>query len=156
MGEKMNPVTTAIRFFSRSELQCKGSRLIKLDPRFAAALPELRAAWCRPINPTSVCRTPEHNKQVGGNPRSLHLTENPSWPTFGTMAADIRWRAWPESDKLLFARLAWSMGWSVGLHNGFCHIDRRLDMNLINLPQAVFLYGHWSGQFGPAEITSRG
>lgn len=152
----MKPVTTAVPFFSTKELACKGTSVIKLDPRFAKALPELRKAWGKPLSPTSVCRTPEHNTKVGGHPTSLHLTENPKWPTMGTMAADIAWRGWSVQDQLAFAKLAWSMGWAVGLHDGFCHIDRRADMKLDRLPQAVFLYGTWTGPFNRAEIVGRG
>lgn len=62
----MQPITTAIPYFSESELQCKGTGIIKLDPRFADALPKLREAWGKPLTPNSVCRNPEHNKAVGG------------------------------------------------------------------------------------------
>jgi putative DNA primase/helicase len=35
------------------------------------------------------------------------------------------------------------MGWSVGLHNGFCHVDRRKDLGLDNL----YFYGLlWDGE----------
>ena len=163
----MDPVTTRIEFFSETELECKGSRqldgsgkpiagtgVIKLDPRFAAALPELRRAWGKGLTPNSICRTPEHNAKVGGNPNSLHMTENAKWPTIGTMAADISWRGWPVEEQLAFARLAWGMGWAVGLHNGFCHVDRRKDLELPNLPQSVFLYGQWDGKFGRDDIVA--
>ncbi|PKM30244.1 MAG: hypothetical protein CVV07_07450 [Gammaproteobacteria bacterium HGW-Gammaproteobacteria-11] len=169
----MQPVTTAIQFFPAHELECKGSRkrdasgrgiagtgVIKMDPRFAQALPVLRGEWGRPLSPNSVCRTPGHNnlpvKQggAGGHPNSLHLTENPKWPTLGTMGADIQWRSWSTRTKLAFARLAWRLGWAVGLHDGFCHVDRRGDLGLPNLPRAVFLYGTWSGAFSPQDVIN--
>lgn len=142
-------MSRAIEFFSERELACKGSGVIKLDPRFAAALPELRRAWGSALVPTSVCRTPEHNAAVGGHPRSLHLTENPVHPSQGAMAADIAWRMWPTDRKMAFARLAWRMGWTVGLHDGFCHVDRRAD---IGLSRSVFVYGTWSRPFDPADV----
>jgi hypothetical protein len=162
MTTELTPVTTAIEFFSHAELECKGSRkdnapgtgVIKLDPRFAAALPELRRAWNKPLTPNSICRTPEHNTKVGGNPNSLHMTENAKWPTIGTMAADISWRGWPVEEQLAFARVAWGMGWSIGLHNGFCHVDRRADLGLPNLPQSVFLYGEWANNFNRDDIVA--
>jgi hypothetical protein len=64
------------------------------------------------------------------------------------MAADIAWRDWPEQDRIAFARLAYRMGWAVGLHDGFCHIDRRKD---IGLEKRAFVYGSWSG-FSREEI----
>jgi hypothetical protein len=155
MTDNLQPVTTRIDFFPESELACKGTGVIKLDPRFAAALPELRRAWNKPLTPNSICRTPAHNAAVKGNPNSLHMTENAKWPTIGTMAADIKWRGWPVEEQLAFARLAWGMGWAVGLHNGFCHVDRRKDLNLPNLPQNVFLYGEWDGKFGRDDILAQ-
>lgn len=146
--------TTALPYFSPSELECNGAGIIMLDYRFAAALPELRRAWGSPLSPTSVCRTPGHNTVVGGHPRSLHLTLNPVWPTWGSMAADITWRGWPARMKLDFAHMAWSTGWSVGLHDGFCHIDRRGDMTVKALPKSCFLYGSWTGDFNPADVLA--
>jgi zinc D-Ala-D-Ala carboxypeptidase len=145
----MQPITTSIDYFSEKELACKGTGVIKLDPRFTQALVNLREAWGNPLSPSSVCRTPEHNSKVKGHPNSFHLTENPKWKTFGTMAADITWRSWDTETKLKFARLAYSLGWAVGLHNSFCHIDRRVEAGL---PQAVFLYGTWSGVFNKEDI----
>lgn len=133
-------------YFGISELACKGSSFVQLDLRFAAALPALRQAWGNPLTPTSVCRTPEHNASVGGHPRSLHLTDNHHHPTHGCMAADL---VWPD-DRLAFARLAWRMGWAVGLHDSFIHVDRRAD---IGLNKRVFLYGGtWSAPFNREDI----
>jgi hypothetical protein len=67
------------------------------------------------------------------------------------MAVDINWRGWRSDEKLSFAKLAYSMGWSVGLHDGFCHIDRRVD---IGLSQVVFLYGKWSGEFSVTQVRA--
>jgi hypothetical protein len=150
----MKPVTTAIEFFGEDELKCKGSGVIKLDPRFAQALPVLRRAWGKPLTANSVCRTPEHNKKVGGNISSLHLTENAKWPSLGTMAIDIGWANWSRADRILFCRMAWNQGWSVGLHNSFIHLDRRADLMVPGLNKAVFLYGTWNNSFGRDEIVS--
>jgi hypothetical protein len=150
----MKPVTTAIEFFSEKELACKGTGIIQLDPRFATALVEFRKAWGRPITANSVCRTPEHNKNVKGHPRSLHLTKNPTWLTYGTMAIDCGWNNWQVEEQLKFAQLAWSMGWAVGLHNSFCHIDRRADLKLPSLPQNVFIYGSWNNRFNSQDVKS--
>lgn len=139
----MKPVTTAIDYFTASELRCKGSGIIRLDPRFAKALPELRKAVNHAMVPNSVCRSPAHNKAVGGHPSSLHLTDNPKWKC-ATMAADISWRGWSEDKKERFAKMALSMGWRVGLHDGFCHIDRLLDI-APTYPK-VFLYGTYTGK----------
>lgn len=143
----MKPVTTAIAFFSRRDLACKGSGVVKLDPRFASALVEFRALIGRPVRPSSVCRTPAHNRKVNGHKFSLHLTENPRWPTLGSMAIDWPWAGWSLASQLKFAQLAWERGWSVGLHTSFCHLDRRADLQLKELPQNVFVYGTWDNRF---------
>lgn len=144
-------VYTAIPYFAEEELECSGTGIIKLDDRFAEALPILREAWesvstpkgWHPaLNLNSACRTPEHNEAVRGHPRSLHLTVNPYWETDGTMACDIRWRSWPREKQLEFCRLALSMGWRVGLHDGFVHIDRGSDLGI---KKRLFLYGAYRG-----------
>lgn len=140
----------AIPYFSNEELECQGTRIIRLDERFAAALPDLRRRWGSPLYPTSVCRTPDHNRAVGGHPRSMHLTQNPERGTNGTMAADLAWREWPDDEKLRFARLAWSLGWSVGLHDGFVHVDLR---TAVGMKKAVFVYGQWSHPFEQHRVT---
>lgn len=145
--------TEALPFFPKQELACSHCGLVHLDIRFAVALPSLRNAAGKALYATSVTRCPRHNKNVGGHPHSMHLTENPKWPTWGAMAADIAWRRWPLRAKLDFAQLAFRHGWSVGLHDGFCHVDRRADLEQSNLPQAVFIYGQWSGGFDAADVT---
>jgi zinc D-Ala-D-Ala carboxypeptidase len=145
----MTTINTEIPFFSRRELACKGTGAVRLDKRFADALVALRTEWGKPLDPTSVCRTPQHNKNVGGHPNSLHLTINEKRPTNGTMAIDINWRNWSKDLKLEFARFAWQRGWAVGLHEGFIHLDRRKD---IGMKPTIFLYGVWQGAFGAKEI----
>ena len=147
----MNTWNEAIPFFSKKELACKGTGIVKLNREFAIMLPTLRLAWGKPLTPNSVCRTPTHNMNEGGHPNSLHLTENPTHNIDGTAAADIRWRVWSNADKLAFARLAYSLGFSVGLHNGFCHVDWR---KAAGLPQACFLYGEWTGKFTCEDVIS--
>lgn len=139
-----------IEFFGEDELKCKCCGVVLLHPTFATALPELRRAWGKPLYPTSICRCPAHNKRVDGHPNSLHLTVNPVRPTEGTMAADIRWRPWPVDDKKAFAKLAHSMGWAVGLHNSFIHLDRRGD---IGLEPTTFYYGQWDMDFRKQDIA---
>lgn len=140
--------TEALPYFTKNELACKGSGIIKIDLRFAAALPALREKWGKPITVNSVCRTPEHNAKVGGHPSSLHLTENPVRKTNGTMAADLSWANWSQEERIKLARLAYNMGFAVGLHNSFIHIDLR---TAVGLNKTVFLYGAWSG-FSPQEV----
>jgi hypothetical protein len=138
----LEPVATAIKHFTEHELACKGSGIIKLDPRFADELVKIREAWGLPLVPSSVCRSPEHNKKEGGHPRSLHLTDNPKWPTFGTMAIDIIWDGWAKGKQQEFAQLARKMGWRVGLANSFIHLDRGHD---VGVKPGVYTYKGYMG-----------
>lgn len=164
----MTPWTEGLPYFPKHELECRGTRriddfgvpipgtgVVRLDPRFAAQLPHLRVEWGSALIPNSVCRTPAHNASLnngkGGHPRSLHLTQNPVHPTFGTMAIDIAWRHWRSERKLALARLGWKLGWAVGLHDGFGHFDRRKD---IGLRKSVFIYGEWSAPFKLEDVFS--
>lgn len=165
MRADMRTWTEALPFFERRELDCQGSRqidsgghpipgsgVILLDIRFACHFPVLRVSHGAPLTTNSVCRTPAHNVAVDGHPSSMHLTENPKWPTWGCMGADIRWHNWSAQEQLDFARLAWRLGWAVGLHDLFCHVDRRADLGNRALPKRVFLYGSWSSPFDPEDI----
>lgn len=137
-------------YFSMAELACKcPCQQVKLDIRFAAALPMLRQEWGQPLTLNSVCRCPTHNNAVGGKINSYHLTANPAYPVAGTMAADIRWHDWAADKQRAFATLALARDWSVGLHQAFVHVDRRHDTGKA---KTVFLYGEWLGAFGPADI----
>lgn len=140
---------TSLPYFTMKELACKGSGIILLDMRFAAALPHLRMKWGKPLTPTSVCRSPARNKEEDGHPRSLHLTENPVHPTDGTMAADLFWEDWAVQEKLNFARLAYRLGWAVGLHDTFVHVDLRRE---IGLRETVYTYRGWGDHFGKEEV----
>jgi len=128
---------------------CPSTGVIRLDYSMAIELPRLRYLINKPLSPTSVCRTPERNLKVKGHPRSLHLTENPVHPTGGCMAADLYQLDWDSELRLRFARLCWSLGWSIGLEDRFIHVDRRVD---IGLRQTVYTYdGRWHG-FDPERV----
>lgn len=146
-------ITKPFSKFTAKELRCKGSGVILIDKRFADKITEFRELiWCKPINPSSVCRTPEHNKAVDGHPTSFHLTVNPKHKTFGTAAMDCKWNEMSTKEKLEFAKLAYQHGFSVGLHKLFCHLDLR---TITGLPQHCFLYGEWDKKlFLPKDVVS--
>lgn len=141
---------TPVPYFSAKELACHCCGVIQMDMRFAAMLPALRARWDKPLQLNSVCRCPAHNTREKGHPDSLHLIRNDKWKTYGTMAADVRWRSWETEEKLRFARLAHEMGFRVGLHDGFCHVDLGRTLGISPKP---FLYGTaWSNPFNPEDV----
>lgn len=142
---------TEIPYFSSSELKCNGSGILRLDRRFAAALPFLRQQWGQALIPSSVCRAPDYNASEGGHPRSLHLTHNHAHQTGGCMAVDFPWSVWSTDTQLRFSRLAWSLGWSVGLNAWFVHLDMRA---ALGMRQGVFIYDNWLNQFYPAQVVN--
>lgn len=92
------------------------------------------------MTPNSVCRCEEHNKAVGGNPRSFHVYDKPARDTKGTCAIDVARRDKDYNDTLVLT--AWREGWSVGINPTFIHLDARTDV--VKLPQTVFSYGSTS------------
>ena len=140
----MDDVNT--KYFKHSELACKSTgKVVLCRPGykrvgnmkmfyigFGERMDELREKWGKPLIVTSVCRSAEHNKTVGGNPRSLHVYDFPHWPTGGTIAADFA----ETSNE--FRELAYEMGFSIGLGKTFTHCDDRL--LVLGLKQTTFNY----------------
>ncbi|MCW5727263.1 D-Ala-D-Ala carboxypeptidase family metallohydrolase [Parvibaculum sp.] len=116
--------------FSRAELACKGTGMLRLAPGFGEKLVALRLAFGQPMTVTSCCRAAAHNARVGGHPRSLHVADDPSHPTGGTAAIDIAMRDGVYALKLLGA--AERLGWAVGINfaKNFIHLDRRADFGI--------------------------
>lgn len=104
-------------YFRRAEFECKcGCGGNTVDFRLLEVLTMLRAAYSSPITITSGYRCAEHNKAVGGSPKSQHLVGK---------AADIVVTA--VAPKEVYDLLDEVMqGWGgVGLYDGFVHLDVR-------------------------------
>jgi len=121
-----------MKYFTENELKCKGSGGFKLAHGFAEAIDNLRAAWNKPLVVNSCCRSAQYNKKVGGHQKSLHVYDKPARDTGGTCAIDFR----EHSEE--FRRLAWDMGFSLGLGNNFTHCDTRKEV--LGMPQVKFHY----------------
>lgn len=121
--------------FAHSELACRATGIVKLAPGFGEKLVTLRKSLGRPMIVNSCCRSAAHNRAVRGHPRSLHVYDEPHWPTGGTCAIDIR--ATDPAYRILLTSLAIDQGWSVGVASGFIHLDRR---DFAGLPQNIFDY----------------
>lgn len=135
-------MTRSARFlpnFSTAELRCKGSGKLILAPGFGQALQGLRDAFGHPMTINSCCRSAQHNTAVGGHPRSLHVCDEPHWPTRGTCAVDVG-LVEGQHDRLRgqLVELAWERGWSIGFHPLFLHLDLRTEY--AGLTQAEFTY----------------
>ena len=102
------------RNFSPAEIACRGTGQLKLHPEALDKLQALRDRLGKPLIVRSAYRSPEHNRAVGGAPRSKHMD--------GT-AFDI---AMSNHDPAVFeaaAREVGFLGFGFYPRSGFIHID---------------------------------
>lgn len=123
-------------YFTKDELVCKGSCKIFLAEGFADKLLILREQFNQPMVVTSCCRSFEYNAKIGGAKNSFHIYDHPTRKPAGTAAIDIAVGNGTARGKLI--NLAWSLGWNIGIHKNFLHLDRRSDYT--NMQQIVFVY----------------
>ena len=100
--------------FSPAEIACRGTGQLKLHPDALDRLQALRDRLGKPLILRSAYRSPEHNRNVGGAPRSKHMD--------GT-AFDI---AMANHDPVAFEKAAREVGFlGFGFYprSGFMHID---------------------------------
>jgi len=100
--------------FSPAEIACRGTGQIKMHPEALDKLQALRDRLGKPLIVRSAYRSPEHNRRVGGAPRSKHMD--------GT-AFDI---AMANHDPEAFeaaARAVGFLGFGYYPRSGFMHID---------------------------------
>ena len=100
--------------FSAVEIACRGTGQLKLHPEALDKLQALRDRLGKPLIIRSAYRSPEHNRAVGGAPRSKHMD--------GT-AFDI---AMSNHDPVAFeaaAREVGFLGFGYYPRSGFMHID---------------------------------
>ncbi|MCC5960738.1 MAG: DUF882 domain-containing protein [Natronohydrobacter sp.] len=100
--------------FSPAEIACRGTGQLKLHPEALDKLQALRDRLGKPLIVRSAYRSPQHNRNVGGAPRSKHMD--------GT-AFDI---AMSNHDPVTFAEAARAVGFlGFGTYprSGFMHID---------------------------------
>lgn len=109
--------------FDDSEFACKGcGELPKLGvaPGFVAALERLRAALGgHPIVVTSGYRCEKHNSEVGGAPRSFHMSDP-------LVAADIQVRGRSVDEVADAATLVGFSG--IGIYERHVHVDMRAEL----------------------------
>jgi len=100
--------------FSPAEIACRGTGQLKLHPEALDRLQALRDRLGKPLIVRSAYRSPEHNRAVGGAPRSKHMD--------GT-AFDI---AMSNHDPTAFEAAAREVGFrGFGYYprSGFMHVD---------------------------------
>ncbi len=101
--------------FLLSEFQSPDTHTVKLDPRLVNLNQAFRDRVGIPYTPNSAYRTPEHNKRVGGSPKSQHLTGK---------AIDIPLLKGYTIEEM--AGIAEELGFTgIGLYQNFIHVDTR-------------------------------
>jgi hypothetical protein len=123
-------------YFTGEELACRSSGGLLLADGFAEKLLTLRTKFGKPMPVTSCCRSSEYNRKISGAPDSFHIYDQPRRGFIGTCAIDISIQN--PTDKGDLMSLAWQLGWSIGVHKNFIHLDRRSDYT--ELKQTVFGY----------------
>jgi hypothetical protein len=125
-----------VPYFTHSELACKQTGKIVLAEGFAEKLIELRTIFGKSMPVVSGCRSREYNTKIKGAKNSFHIYDYPHHSGKGCCAVDV---ATTDSNyRGNLTALAWSLGWSIGIHKNFLHIDRRIDYTTSN--QIMFLY----------------
>lgn len=155
----MNTWNDSICYFKREELACRCCGELRLDTSVALHLPILRAHWADRllIAVGSVCH--ERNFVLAGHRDSLHLMHNtklrypqegeaPADPV-GTLAVSIRWGGQHYLDQLALARMAYNLGWSVGLHRQAIAIDRRVD---VGMQKTIYYADDWGFDFRKEHV----
>jgi hypothetical protein len=77
-----------LKYFSRAELACKETGVLKLADGFGPWIDSIRMCWGKPLKPTSCCRSLEYNAKVGGAKNSFHIYNHPD-RAYGTCAIDF-------------------------------------------------------------------
>lgn len=127
----------SLDLFPDHEVKCKCCGLIILDPEFDRQLTKLRLKFGQPMIPTSCCRCQKHNAEVGGKLRSFHICDKPAWKKLkGTAAIDVKYTKLFYRNRL--ARIAWELGWRIGYHHDFLHLDVASILGIMK--QNIFKY----------------
>jgi len=100
--------------FSPAEIACRGTGQLKLHPAALDTLQALRDRLGKPLIIRSAYRSPQHNRNVGGAPRSKHMD--------GT-AFDIAMSNHHPAAFEAAARAAGFLGFGYYPRSGFMHID---------------------------------
>jgi len=125
-----------IPYFTQYELACRQTGKIVLAEGFTEKLLELRNKFNKPMVITSCCRSKKYNYTIGAAANAFHIYDHPRYDFTGYCAIDIAVKDPTNKGNLL--SLAWQLGWSIGFHKNFLHLDRKVDYT--ELKQIVFGY----------------
>lgn len=105
------------RFFKREEFACKcGCGFDTIDTETLAVVEDVRIHFDSPVFINSACRCEEHNKKVGGKPKSQHVLAR---------ATDIDVKNVKPSEVQKFLKEQFPNKYGIGSYENFTHIDTR-------------------------------
>jgi len=105
------------KYFKRGEFVCKcgcGTNLV--TDELLEVLDDVREHFGVVCTITSGTRCTDHNKKVGGSPRSMHKQG---------VAADIQLRGVAPADVYRYLDQKYNGKYGIGLYNSFVHVDTR-------------------------------
>ena len=102
-----------LKYFTPQEIACKGTGKLFVNMKALSKLDHFRSVFNKPIKVSSAYRSPYHNAQVGGAPKSYHVKGE---------AFDIVLGGYDKSDIIKFAKLAGFTGLGVN-YRTFVHVD---------------------------------
>jgi zinc D-Ala-D-Ala carboxypeptidase len=101
-----------VKYFTDDELACPCCGALKMDPRFLELLLKFRGVWDKPMIVNSAFRCTKHNKEIGGEPKSRHLSGE---------AGDFRVIPF---ERFAFVKLAMKVGFTgIGVGKDFIHLQ---------------------------------
>jgi uncharacterized protein YcbK (DUF882 family) len=121
--QEVHNMSMLSKYFSEKEFRCPGSGVLMVDPDLLKALDELREIMGEPVYVTSGCRSPEHNKKVGGSDNSYHVTTD----LRPCMAADLLVKTGHHRYRMIEAAIRAGFG-GIGVYSNHIHVDVRDDL----------------------------
>lgn len=116
--------------FTAKEFQCQcPCKILNVDQALINKLELLRyfyndyrkSAKEKPLNITSGCRCPDHNKEVGGKPDSQHITTSKR----KCLAADIKCSS--DRERFILIGCAYKAGFTgIGVRDDIVHVDLKI------------------------------
>jgi uncharacterized protein YcbK (DUF882 family) len=105
------------KYFKRTEFECScGCQFYAVDAELLRVLEDVREHFGKPVRITSGCRCEEHNKRIGGAPKSKHMQG---------IAVDIQVKDVDAHDVYKYLDDKYPNNYGLGDANSFTHVDVR-------------------------------
>jgi uncharacterized protein YcbK (DUF882 family) len=116
-------MTKISKHFTEKEFRCPGSNVLFVDKDLLTALDAMREDLGEPVYVTSGCRSPAHNKAIGGSEGSYHITTD----LRPCQAADLLVKTGHHRYRMIEAAIRAGFG-GIGVYQNHIHVDVRDDL----------------------------